>query len=165
MASKKPAIKQPYDQTANIYDSTSGDIQEEKYRMMLEDLQLEEPSLDLGCGTGLLQKFLKGNLFGLDISFASLKKSSEITIQGDVENLPYKDNTFATVLSFTTAQNLADVEKMLAEIARVLKKNGIAVVTVLAKFADKLSTVEKHFKIMEIKTCGEDIGLVLAKPF
>jgi len=130
---------------------------------MLEDLQLKEPILDLGSGTGLLQKFLKGKLFGMDISFASLKKSAEIAVQGDAENLPYKDNTFNTILSFTAAQNLLDAEKMLVEIARVLKPEGIAVITILAKFRNKLSAVEKHFKIIEIKTCGEDIGLVLTK--
>jgi demethylmenaquinone methyltransferase/2-methoxy-6-polyprenyl-1,4-benzoquinol methylase len=163
MDSKKQEIKEQYDKTADIYDKRYGDIQEEKYRIMLEDLQLKEPIFDLGSGTGMLQKYLKGKLYGLDISFASLKKSSEIAVQGDAEQLPYKDNTFSTVLSFTTAQNLADVEKMLAEIARVLKQDGIAVITILAKFRNKLSAVEKYFRIIEIKTCGEDIGLVLTK--
>jgi ubiquinone/menaquinone biosynthesis C-methylase UbiE len=99
----------------------------------------------------------------LDISFASLKKSEELSVQGDAENLPFRDNSFATVLSFTTLQNLESAEKMLAEIARVLKPNGLAVITVLSKFANKLQNVEKYFQIREIKTCGEDIGLVCNK--
>ena len=162
MYSRKQVIKEDYDKTADVYDSRYGEIQEEKYRIMLEDLQLKEPILDLGCGTGLLQKFLKTKLFGVDISFASLKKSDELSVQGDAEQLPYKDNTFSTVLSFTTLQNLESADKMLVEIARVLKQHGIAVVTVLAKFADKLKNAEKYFQILEIKSCGEDIGLVLA---
>jgi ubiquinone/menaquinone biosynthesis C-methylase UbiE len=162
MESKKQAVRENYDKTAGIYDSRYKEIQEEKYRIMLEDLQLKEPILDLGSGTGLLQKFLKGTLYGLDISFASLKKSKELSVQGDAESLPFKDNSFATVLSFTTAQNLDSVENMLREIARVLKSNGIAVITILAKFRNKLSAVEKYFRIIEIKTCGEDIGLVLS---
>jgi predicted metal-binding protein len=34
--------------------------------------------------------------------------------------------------------------------------------TVLNKFADKLSAIENYFRIIEIKTCGEDIGLILS---
>ncbi len=161
MSSKKQEIKEQYDKTADVYDSRYGDIQEEKYRIMLEDLQLKEPILDLGSGTGMLQKYLKGKLYGLDISFASLKKSAEMAVQGDAEQLPYKDNTFSTVLSFTTLQNLESAGNLFREIARVLKPEGLAVITVLSKFADKLSSVENYFKILEIKTCGEDIGLVL----
>ena len=162
MQSKKETIGKLYDETADIYDSRYKEIQEEKYGIMLEDLQLKEPILDLGSGTGLLQKFLKGKLYGLDISFASLKKSEELSVQGDAENLPFRDNSFATVLSFTTLQNLESADRMLAEIFRVLKPKGIAVITVLSKFANKLQNVEKHFQIAEIKTCGEDIGLVLS---
>ena len=162
MQPKKQAINEQYDKTAGIYNSRYKELQEEKYGIMLEDLQLKEPILDLGSGTGLLQKFLKIPIIGVDISFASLKKSHETNVQGDAEILPFKDNSFNTVLSFTTAQNLDSVENMLGEIARVLKPNGIAVITILAKFIGKLSAVEKHFNIREIKTCGEDIGLVLA---
>ena len=180
MESKKQAVRENYDKTAGIYDSRYKEIQEEKYRIMLEDLQLKEPILDLGSGTGLLQEFLKtqaerssagpsgtssawAKLIGIDISQEMLKRSKELSVQGDAESLPFRDNSFATVLSFTTAQNLDSVENMLREIARVLKPNGIAVVTVLAKFASKLQNVEKHFYIREIKTCGEDIGLVCNK--
>jgi len=161
----RKSIQEQYDKTADVYDSRYKDIQEEKYRIMLEDMQLKEPILDLGSGTGLLQKYLKGKLYGLDISFASLKKSSEMVVQGDAEQIPYKDNAFSTVLSFTTFQNLESAEAMLREVKRVLKKDGLFVLTVLNKFTDKLSAIEKYFRIIEIKTCGEDIGLVLAKLF
>lgn len=157
-------IQELYDKTADVYDSRYKDIQEEKYRIMLEDIQIKKPILDLGSGTGLLQEFLKTKLVGIDISYGMLKHSKELSVQGDVENLPYKDSAFNTVLSFTAAQNLADVENMLKEIARVLRPDGIAVITILAKFMGKLKNVEKHFKIIEIKTCGEDVGLVLSLP-
>jgi ubiquinone/menaquinone biosynthesis C-methylase UbiE len=159
---RKPSMQKLYDKTADVYDSRYKDIQEEKYRIMLEDMQLKEPILDLGSGTGLLQKYLKGKLYGLDISFASLKKSSEMVVQGDAEQIPYKDNTFSTVLSFTTLQNLESAEAMLREVKRVLKKDGLFVLTVLNKFTDKLSAIEKYFRIIEVKTCGEDIGLILS---
>lgn len=179
MESKKQAVRENYDKTAGIYDNRYKEIQEEKYRIMLEDLQLKEPILDLGSGTGLLQEFLKtqaeqssagpsgtssarAKLIGIDISHGMLKHSKELSVQGDAESLPFRDNSFATVLSFTTAQNLESIENMLREIARVLKSEGLAVITILAKFRNKLSAVEKYFRIIEIKTCGEDIGLVLS---
>ena len=75
--SDKLAIKEKYDSTVDIYNERYGDIQEEKYRIMLSDLQIKKPILDLGSGTGLLQKFLKVPVTGLDISFKMLKKSEE----------------------------------------------------------------------------------------
>jgi ubiquinone/menaquinone biosynthesis C-methylase UbiE len=78
MYSRKQVIKNDYDKTAGVYDSRYADIQEEKYRVMLEDLELKQPILDVGSGTGLLQKFLNVKLCGIDISHGMLKHSKEL---------------------------------------------------------------------------------------
>ena len=179
--SKKEEVKELYDKSAETYDGRYGDIQEEKYHIMLQDLKLKKPVLDLGCGTGLLGEFLKAQaerisaghsgtrsararkgIIGVDISLEMLKKGSGARVQGDIENLPFKDKTFPTVVSFTALQNLEDAEKMLLGVKRVLKGNGIFMLTFLNKQIYAIKIVENHFKIIEMKTCGEDIGLVLS---
>jgi len=159
--SDKTLIREKYDSTAGIYNERYGDIQEEKYHCMLQDIPLKKPILDLGCGTGMLKEFLKVPMIGIDISFEMLKKSKEKNVLGDIEKLPFKDNSFATILSFTAIQNLDSADAALLEVKRILKQKGTFVLTVLNKFEGKLDAVEKYFKIMEMKICGEDVGLVL----
>ena len=161
---KTADVKERYDASAEIYNSRYGDIQEEKYHLMLQDLHLKKPILDLGSGTGLLREFLhvKKGFIGIDISYEMLKQASGARVQGDIEKLPFKDNSLSTVLSFTALQNLESADKMLAEVHRVLKKNGIFVLTVLNKVSLPLGSIEKQFKIVEMKVCGEDLGLVLS---
>jgi len=161
---KQKQIKQSYDTTAEIYNSRYGDIQEEKYKAMLSDLIINQPILDHGCGTGMLQDFLNKKIFGVDISFKMLRKSKEQNIQGDVEKLPFKNNSFAAILSFTSLQNLNNIEKGLKEIKRISKKDTIIVLTILNKFIGKIKPeIEKQFDIQEIRICGEDIGFILSQ--
>lgn len=158
---KQKAIRQAYDSTAQIYDERYKDIQFQKYRVMLADLDIRQPILDHGCGTGLLSSLVP-NLIGIDISLEMIKKANEICVQGDLENLPFKDNSFATVLSFTAIQNVGNLDKALAELKRILKKEGLVVLTFLQKFTDKIQpAVEKYFDILEVRYLQEDVGFIL----
>ena len=75
MASKQK-VQRNYDLSAEVYDSRYSDIQKEKYNLALQDLELQKPLLDLGCGTGLLKDFLGVDLIGCDIS-RNLKISAQ----------------------------------------------------------------------------------------
>ncbi len=163
-------VKQDYDLSADSYDSRYREIQFEKFRIMLSEVELKEPILDLGCGTGLLQEFLgrKVKLFGCDFSekmLALAEKRGEIVQLCDLNGrLPYADGQFATILSFTVLQNVGAQENFLAEAKRVLKKDGIFVLTVLKKTTDEnklIKLIEKHFTVQEITDCGEDFGFIL----
>lgn len=158
---KQRDIKQRYDLTADVYDKRYKDIQFEKFKLMLQDIQLRGKILDHGCGTGLLAEFLQAKPFGIDISFKMLKKAKqrgELIVQGDLEHLPFKDNVFDNVLSFTALQNTKHPDKALDELKRITKDKII--LTHLDKF-DFTKQIEKRFEIQEIRQAGEDIGFVL----
>mgnify|MGYP001559979596 CR=1 FL=1 len=163
-------VRQDYDLSADSYDSRYREIQFEKFRIMLSELELKEPILDLGCGSGLLQEFLglKIKLFGCDFSEKMLelaKKRGEIVKVCDLnEKLPYADNQFATILSFTVLQNVENVNNFLKEAKRILKPNGIFILTTLKKTTEEkklIKLIEKYFSIQEVADCGEDLGFVL----
>jgi len=166
---KKKFIEEQYNLTAEMYDERYRDIQLEKYHLMLSDISLSGKILDLGCGTGFLQEYLeKKKIIGVDISFEMLKlakKRKEKSIQADLDFLPFKDNSFDLILSFTALQNLPDVKKALAEIARIIKPNKTVAVTILEKSVttEMMTEIEQHFDIQEIRVCGEDIGFVMIK--
>ncbi|MBD3263380.1 methyltransferase domain-containing protein [Candidatus Woesearchaeota archaeon] len=158
---KQKSIKKKYDLTADVYDERYKDIQFEKFKLMLQDIQLHGKILDHGCGTGLLAEFLNTPLFGIDISFKMLKRAKqrrELVVQGDLEHLPFKARAFDNILSFTALQNTEHPDKALNELKRI--SNRKIILTHLAKF-DFSKQINKKFDVQEIRQAGEDIGFIL----
>jgi len=94
--------------------------------------------LDLGCGNGIvsnqLSKLLKdGEVVGVDrsdelVNLAS-RKYRDVTnlsfVKGDVYALPFQDESFDFVYARFLFQHLVDPLKVLFEIKRVLKPEGV----------------------------------------
>ncbi len=149
-----------YDKTANIYNNRYRSVQFEKYRIALDDIQLSGKILDLGAGTGLLSNFLNKKLVSIDISKKMLLKSNSKNILGDIAKLPFKDNSFDTVLSFSALMNSSSPQKTISEVHRILKPKGIFVVTYLKSF-DFTKDLQHKFRIHKSIDCNEDICFVL----
>ena len=94
--------------------------------------------IDIGCGDGygtnLLSKYAS-EVVGIDMDKATIVHAHEqytkknITFAvGDAESLP-GCITFDVVVSFQLIEHIHDTEKYLSQIKKVLKKNGIVVLT------------------------------------
>jgi ubiquinone/menaquinone biosynthesis C-methylase UbiE len=89
--------------------------------------------LDLGCGPGIYAKQLvaKGaKVNGIDISSEMIKiAKKECTeacfVQGEIDNLPYKNDIFDIVICPLVMDHLENLNPMFKEVKRVLKKNGL----------------------------------------
>jgi len=81
--------------------------------------------LEIGCGSGWYSGRL-GRTVALDISFESVRKikTDSIPVVGDVENLPFKKNSFNFVYGFGILHHLENIEEGLMETGRVLKPDG-----------------------------------------
>ncbi|MBP5205044.1 class I SAM-dependent methyltransferase [Candidatus Saccharibacteria bacterium] len=55
------------------------------------------------------------------------------TVQGDIYNLPFKDGEFSTLLMVRATHHFKDMDKVLAELYRILEPGGIAVIEVANK--------------------------------
>ena len=94
--------------------------------------------LDAGCGTGLLLKELETLeiCYGIDISQKAVdfcRKRGINNVQvADIANIPYPDNTFDAVIALDVIEHIKDDEKAIREIYRVLKPQGVAIITVPA---------------------------------
>lgn len=149
-----------YDKTVDIYNSRYRSVQFEKYSRALKDIDLSGKILDLGSGTGLLSNFLNQKLISIDISKKMLNKSNSKNVQGDMSELPFKNESFDTVLSFSALMNSPNPQKTIEEVYRIIKPGGIFVVTYLKSF-DFTNDLKLKFKIKESIDCGEDICFVL----
>jgi ubiquinone/menaquinone biosynthesis C-methylase UbiE len=81
-------------------------------------------------------------------------------VQADIENLPFKTDRFDYVLSFSALMNAENPEGAVKEVKRVLKPEGIFIVTYLKSF-DFSDTLKRYFKLIDMRSCGEDVCFIL----
>jgi len=111
-------------------------------------LQKEEKVLDLGCGAGqwfeLFQE-KKADYFGIDFSEKLIEIAKKRYPQGkfrvaSIFNIPFPDNFFDKVYAIALFHHIPSKKlriKALVEIKRVLKKNGILILSVWDLYAKK----------------------------
>lgn len=84
--------------------------------------------LDAGCGTGRLSKYAQREVVGVDFSDTMLRvarKRGNKLVQADLcGSLPFKNSSFAMVVSLNVLYALPDPKVMLAEAFRVLEPGG-----------------------------------------
>ena len=168
---KKRDIQYKYNKTASHYDIRYSKIQKEKIQFLLNKLSQSKKLniiltfLDIGCGTAIIYEnlydFLPERLyyFGIDISINMLKQGIETNLQifkrnrnnislivADAENLPFRKNAIDLIISLTVIQNLMVPKRHLDELLKVLKENGI----VLISFHKKFFSLDKIEEILNI---------------
>lgn len=97
----------------------------------LQDSKLKNPKiLDVGCGGGMKELALRGEVTGIDISNASLDNAKKIYKKAIAYDLskryPFPDESFDIVFCSEVYGHIAvtDKEHFMNEIKRVLKKDG-----------------------------------------
>lgn len=88
--------------------------------------------LDIGCGTKPYENLFNCDSYiGLDTNNSGHNHlSSKIDVYYDGLKIPFEDEYFDTILAFQVLEHVDDIESMLAEIRRVLKKSGKLLITV-----------------------------------
>ncbi|RJQ30110.1 class I SAM-dependent methyltransferase [Candidatus Parcubacteria bacterium] len=123
--------------------------------------------LDLGCGQGYFSEILStlgAHVTGIDISenlIAIAKKNKNINFFiGDIEDaLPFEDNSFDIVVSNMVFMDLENPERAIKEVIRVLKKNGLFIVSIL----HPIFTSGSIYKSIKDKICLQDPSFLLKK--
>ena len=93
--------------------------------------------LDIASGSGYGANLLQiagGEVTGVDIDEASIQNAQKLFPQvkflvGSAEKLDQADQEFDLITSFETIEHLEYPEKYLAELARVLETNGLALIS------------------------------------
>lgn len=100
----------------------------------------EDIVLDLGCGGGRSSIYLAEKakrIIGLDGASGMLeiartlnKRENIKYILGDAENLPFEKDNFNKVIAFACLIYMENIERVISEVARVLKKDGLFIATI-----------------------------------
>ena len=131
------AVRSMFDRISPVYDAmnrtmTMGLDQRWRRATVAAVVQPGDRVLDACCGTGdLAVAALQAGatVTGLDFSERMLerarRKSDEIDwVQGDAEKLPFEDASFDAATVGFGVRNLADLERGLTELRRVLRPGG-----------------------------------------
>ena len=103
------------------------------------DIKEDDIILDVGCGGGINLKRMAQKakkVYGVDYSLESVNLSREVNednikkgkvevMEGNVQSLPFDDNTFDIVTAFETVYFWPDIKNSFGEVKRVLKPGGI----------------------------------------
>ena len=94
--------------------------------------------LEIGCGTGNVSSFLAGkgySVLGCEYYQEAIKRAwpGFQLIQADAEKLPFDADRFDVAGLFDVIEHFHDDLAVLKEAARVVKKNGILILTVPAR--------------------------------
>ena len=88
--------------------------------------------LDAGCGTGLILRHLPKGSIGVDINPRNIKKAKEHApgakvIKADIEKLPFRDNTYSTIVCTEVIEHQPNPLPAIKELKRVLAPGGVLI--------------------------------------
>jgi len=138
----------------------------EEMRFLFDDyVKGKERILDLGCGNGRFYEMLEGKdieYIGVDVSkeLIDIAKNKFPGVDfrvGDAINLPFIDEYFDKVYSIALLHHIPSKEirlRVLAEAKRVLKKNGLLILTVWNLWEKKF-TRDLIFQQTKAKVLGK----------
>lgn len=139
----------------------------------LLDVQPEDQVLEIGFGHGhaiqmLAKRATKGTVAGIDLSTVMVQQAArrnretimagrvEVS-QGSVANIPYEYARFDKVLAVNNYQFWPNAEFNLGEIQRVLRQNGVLLLCLRRKEANRMFRLAPGFSAEEVE---EIAGLV-----
>ncbi len=110
--------------------------------------------LDIGAADGLMLNNLKevfpaATCIGIEYAndlIAFSKSKNLCLLRGDAIALPIKDNVFDVVIATAIIEHVSDPIQLICEAFRVLRENGIFVVTTPHPFWEKIATQIGHLK-------------------
>ncbi|MCZ7355843.1 MAG: class I SAM-dependent methyltransferase [Candidatus Methanoperedens sp.] len=136
--------------------------------------------LDVGCGTKPYRKVFVDVVkehIGIDYpsSISANKENKNVEIYSILPHLPFKNETFDTVLATEVLEHVSEPSAAFSEINRILKKNGVLILTApqcwglhetpqdyyrYTKFGLKYLSEKNSFEVIYIKPLGGFFSLI-----
>lgn len=147
MSQIKHLIKRDFNNASeqyNMHSKLQYNVTKKLFNLCHDFIKQDNIVLDAGCGTGYLRKFFQKNftckLFETDISenmCQFIKNNSDSgdlnsIICSDIENLPFKNNSFDVFISSMVFQWL-DIKTSFLEVSRVLSEKGLFFISLVSE--------------------------------
>jgi ubiquinone/menaquinone biosynthesis C-methylase UbiE len=149
MATQPHDTRAYYDEFAHAYEAHRRPNRPDGYHALVDDLEVDLVQrygaggdiLECGVGTGLLLERIAAfarSARGIDLSPGMLERARgrglDVT-EASVTHIPFADATFDVTCSFKVLAHVPEIERALAEMARVTRPGGV----VIAEFYNPMS--------------------------
>jgi ubiquinone/menaquinone biosynthesis C-methylase UbiE len=135
----KKARERSWDIYSKYYPRGAYKTHDDRYREAIgRYLKPGARLLDAGCGSEMeFTREFHGNActaVGYDIECPKLSHPGPSAVQGNLNDLPFKDHTFDVIISKSVLEHLSDPEAVFREFARVLKRDGAVILLTPNKY-------------------------------
>ena len=142
--------------------------------------------LDAGCGYCIysLMTAERGNkVYAMDIDKDRIKRIEKMLEEdrelgkkiilkvGSIANIPFKEGVFDAIICSEVIEHIDEDKKAFEELSRVLKKDGILVLSLPSKSDNNLDTYKKFghkragYSVEDVGRIGERFGLKIEKVY
>ena len=126
---------------------------------------LKEPVLDLGCGDGRFFQLCFPRLkqvWGVDIDPRAVELARQSSVYREVhetsaDRMPFEDETFQSVFSNCAMEHMDNIDRVLNEMRRVLRKNGVALFSVVTDKLVELSPLRKFLELIKANDLAKQV--------
>lgn len=165
-------VKQDYEKISGEFDITRKYSWQE-FDGFIKYINNGDKLVDLGCGNGRFWGYLKSigsnksindiQYIGVDNSIKLIDKARENFpeakfIVGDMLDLPMEDNSINSIVAIASLHHIPSDElrrRVVAEMHRILKKNGVLIITVWNLFQPKYMKYIWKARIKSLLTLGK----------
>lgn len=154
-----------YKNLSDVHIERKTDLNKQSVNFILNNI-VGDSVLDIACGRGYLankivEKF-DAKVTGIDFIIPNEFKDSlnPAFLEGNIENIPFPDKHFETVICTHTLEHVIDIQQGLAELRRVCKKQ---LIIVLPKQREYKYTFDLHvhffpYKYSVLNLLNNDMG-------
>jgi ubiquinone/menaquinone biosynthesis C-methylase UbiE len=125
--------------------------------------------IDLGSADGLMLSAIKDNFptaqcIGIEFSHDLIETTTDMRVmvlRGDINYLPIPDDSFDIAIATAVIEHLDNPQKMLEEAKRILRKEGIIILTSPVPFWEWFATTvghlqkDQHCKVMNLRELSD----------
>ncbi len=159
-------VKKDYSSISEDFDKTRRHEWKE-FEIFLKYIKTGQHLVDLGCGNGRFHEFInkhkKVRYTGIDNNSLLLNKANKAFpktsfIKGDLLKIPIQNAKIDTVVSIAAFHHIPSIklkEKAINEIARILKKGGILIITAWNLFQPKYKKYIWQARLKSILSFGK----------
>lgn len=166
-------IVEQFSKQASLYTSISSHRDSLEKLISITSASKKDEVLDVACGSGIVScEFAKytSSVTGIDMTQGMLDEAKKLQAKqnlknitweiGDVENLPYEDNRFSIVISRFGFHHFLNPFKVLSEMKRVCKPDGIVIVVDVTLPDTK---IKKYNEMEKNRDCSHVAALSLTE--
>lgn len=158
---KKNVYQMTSEEYANLYNDLNSisrnrktDLNQASIDFILK--QIEAGSfkniIDIGCGSGYILDLIQSKFPHIELTGFDIKKSKTVEnynfVEGNLEKLPFENNSFDLVLCNHTVEHLVDLNLCISELVRITNKKLVVVTPCQRPY---YYTLDEHVNFFQFK--------------